>query len=321
MQPRSIDCVSADDSHVNSDSYMEKCMFVQRGAKRGAEPSKNVRADEFTASRQVYLFETRKNGLLRTAGVVLLQGVGFGWDLPREVADACVKMALARTDAAARGKVAVLGDRELRVLQADGDGQLQLALCGNATAAAILVSNKSDGELEVEGPGGSRITSAFHRAGNTISQSWLLPSMQVSDFTWRGRRCARVSGLNSYFVICGGLPVGMAAETCRLQLAEGQLNAKLAVFGHGAAQNHVVFFNASGQHGAAPMTGLASIAVAAHALPHFATRISAPIITYQTVLGSVTYALPPVGRAEDGRLLIALPDVEAYVSPLSEVTR
>lgn len=294
--------------------------YKRYAAQRWYAPSIGKGLDPGTGP-EVYLFETRKCGVLRTAGVVLNQGWNIANDLPRELASSCSKAALARSDAAARGKVAVLGYGRLRVLQASGDGQLQPALCGNATAAAILVSGKSYGELEVDGPGGFRITSAFHRDGNTISQEWLLPSMGVSDFIWRGRYCARVRGLNSYVVVTGGLPVGMEAETCRAHLADGQPNAKLAVFGHGSAQNHVGFFNASGQHGAAPMTGLASLAVAAHALPHFAARINAPIITYQTASGLETYTLPPVGRSEDGRLRIALPDVDAYVSPLKEVTQ
>ena len=268
-----------------------------------------------------HLFETRKDGRLRTAGIVLRRRQATVYDLPPDVIADYVRAALARSDAAARGKVAVLGAGELCVLQASRHGNLTPAFCGNATAAAILLSNKSSGELRLEGPGGSRITSAFRRDGQTISQTWLLPSVQVSDFTWHGRYCARVCGLNSYVVITGGLPVGMDAETCREQLKKNQPNSKLAVFGHGAAQNHVAFFNVSGQHGAAPMTGLASLAVAAHALPQFAARINAPAITYQTASGLETHLLSTVSRAGDDRLRIALPDVEASISPLKEVSQ
>ena len=268
-----------------------------------------------------YTFETKKAESLRTAGIVLHKFKACVSDFSQEEAAAYANVALARKDAAARGKVAVLGYSGLRVFQANAWGELLPALCGNATAAAILSLKTSAGRLQVEGPGAVRVTADFLRSGSTIHQSWLIPGMTVTEFTWRGRYCVRVLGLNSYTVITGGLPVGMEPETCRVQLADGQPNAKLAVFGNGAAQNHVAFFNASGRHGAAPMTGLASLAVAAHALPQFAARIKAPDITFQTACDCETYTLSPVSRAGDGRLRIALPDVEAFVSPLREVTQ
>jgi hypothetical protein len=290
---------------------------IQGNIERVAGRCNAGRAAKMEGSGQLYLFETRKSGLLRTAGVVLRQDSKKICDLSREMADVCAKSALARTDAAARGKVAVMADHELRVLQVAGEGCLVGAFCGNATAAAILALKQPAGELQVEGPGAVRITAEFRCVGATVEQNWLIPGMTVSEFRWQGRYCARVTGLNSYWLVTGGLPVGFTAEMCRTAIASGHLNAKLAVLGHGSKRNNVAFYNASGLHGAAPMTGLASLAVAAHALPAFAAHLGKNHVTYQTVGGPEIYILPAITRAEYGHLRIALPDVEASLTPVS----
>lgn len=270
------------------------------------------------AGIRFYTFETKKRGALRTAGVIVRRSQNAALTLRPGEAEACARVALARKDAAARGKVALLGATEVCVLQAGQRGALRTALCGNAVAAAALVLNVPEGRLRLNTTDARDLTVEFHRSSSSIDQSWLVPGMTVAEFTWRNRRCFRVAGLNSYTLMTGGLPVGMTAETCWKQTANGQPNAKLAVFGQEAGQNHVVFYNASGRHGAAPMTGLASVAVAAHASRRFAAILGGQDITYQTAGDLETVNLPEIGYAKDGRLRIDMPRIDAFVTPLAQ---
>ncbi|MBP2560089.1 hypothetical protein J2857_002858 [Neorhizobium galegae] len=269
----------------------------------------------------LHFFETRVNGLLRTTGLLLIhRSVRASDEIPTGQAKLLGRMAQQRPDATAHGKVAILRGRRLSVYQAGPDGGLVRALCGNATAAAIHAHGSASGQLELVGPENVGITAEFHRSGDSVSQVWRIPDIIVTEFEWNRRRCAHMSGLNRYVLVFDGLPDGIDAETCRRQLSAGHANTKLAVFGDDAAPNHVSFFNATGRHGAAPMTGLASLAVAAEALPHLAACIDGRGITYQTASGREICRLPDVSRGKDGRLRIGMPDVDAFVAPpMSEV--
>ena len=68
------------------------------------------------------------------------------------------------------------------------------------------------------------------------------------------------------------------------------------------------------------MTGLASLAVVAFASPAFAAHLGERAVTYQTAAGQETFDLPEIGTAEDGLLRVAMPDVDAFLSPLVEVS-
>jgi|GEM_PF-5387458 len=265
-----------------------------------------------------YSFETSKRGAVRTAGVIVRRSPNAPLALRPREAETCARLALARTDAAARGKVALLGSAEVCVLQAGLRGALRPALCGNAVAASALALDVPEGRLRITSNDARDLTVEFHRVSNSINQSWLVPGMSVEEFTWRGRLCFRVSGLNSYTLMTGGLPVGITAETCWTQTAMGQPNAKFAVFGQDAGQNHVAFYNASGRHGAAPMTGLASVAIAARASHRFAAILGGQEVTYQAAGAIETVELPEIGHSKDGRLRIDLPRVDASVTPLAE---
>lgn len=296
-------------------------MYIYRNTAIARHTRTLQQTPDYVVGCRSYLFETRKDGKPRTTGVVLQRRRASITDLPSKELATYTQATLARSDAAARGKLAIHGGGELCVLQASPHGDLTPAYCGNATAAVALVQTCASGELKLAAPGGGQVTVKYRCTGSLVTQSWLIPSMTVKGFTWRNRRCFRVRGLNAYTVVTGGLPVGVSAETCRTQLAAGHPNAKLAVLGEGAERNHVAFFNASGRHGAAPMTGLASLAVAAHASPEFAARLGGRAVTYQTATGIEDYILPGIGVTEDGRLQIALPDVEAFISPLNEVSQ
>ena len=278
-------------------------------------PPREPEADRFPL-----LFETRKDGDVRTTGVVVSCPAISSLDWMAQNHAEFARLAISRPDAAARGKLALYGDDELCVLQVGPRGELTPAFCGNATAAVALAHGRPNGRLRLVAPGGGQVSVDYRCNGNTIMQDWLIPGMTVDDFVWRSRRCFRVLGLNAYTIITGGLPIGMTADTCRTQLAAGHPNAKLAVLGEGPMPNSVAFFNASGRHGAAPMTGLASLAVVASAKPAFAAQLGERSVTYQTAAGEETYVLPDIGTAEDGRLRISMPIVDAFLSPPCEVS-
>ncbi|MCA8929628.1 MAG: hypothetical protein KDC18_16300 [Alphaproteobacteria bacterium] len=269
---------------------------------------------------QAYSFETRRRGKLRTTGVVVQRPLAHVLERLATEHAAYARVALSRSDGAARGKLAFFDDNELSVLQVGPRGELTPAFCGNATAAVALAHGRPNGRMRLADPGGGQVSVDYRRDGNNVAQDWLIPSMSVEDFMWRGRRVFRVNGLNVYNIVVGGLPVGVAAETCRVQLAAGHPNAKLAVLGDGPERCRVAFYNASGRHGAAPMTGLASLAVLASSSSAFAAHLGERAVTYQTAAGQEKFDLPEIGTAEDGRLRVAMPDVDAFLSPLGEVS-
>lgn len=267
-------------------------------------------------SRTACCFETRRGGRLRTFGVLVYQLMRRADEISATEASAFANVALARPEAAARGKIAVLGADGLLVLQADAKGGLNPALCGNATAAAILALRQTSGQIKLAAAGANRVDVEFECSGSKVRQGWLVPAMTATEFTWRGHYCVRVRGLNDYTIVTGGLPVGLTHQTCRLHLATGNPNAKFAVLGSGDDQDYVEFYNSSGRHGAAPMTGLASLAVAAHALPRFAARLGGSQVSYMTMGGLEICTLPSIGVAGDGRLRIALPEVDVSLTPM-----
>ena len=262
----------------------------------------------------IHVFETRQRGNLRTFGVLLNQPDRLAADFSAFELPRIARLALSRHEASARGKIAILGADGLLVLQADSQGGILPALCGNATAAAAHLMPQAEGELTLIEPGGDRYVSAYVRTGARVMQSWKVKAPVVTEFTWRGRSCVRVEGLNSYVVVIGNLPGDMTAEVCMANLMEGRPNAKMAVLEHGALRGAVAFHNISGRHGAAPFTGLASLAIAASAVPEVAAHFGDSMVTFQTSRGLETRCLPIIDSAPDGYLRIELPGVEACLT-------
>lgn len=295
-------------------------MYVSRETTSALSPPLPEHILRPSGDYHVDLFVTLKDGKPRTTGLAVSCPLTSFLTLPTHQQAVYAQLALSRSDAAARGKLAFYDACELSVLQVSPHGDLTPAFCGNAAAAVVLAQGRPTGRMRLATPGSGQVSVDYHRDGNSVTQDWLIPSMSVEDFTWRGRRVFRVKGMNVYNIVVGGLPVGVSAETCRVQLAAGHPNAKLAVLGDGPECCHVAFYNASGRHGAAPMTGLASLAVVASASPAFAAHLGELTVTYQTAAGEETFKLPEIGTAEDGRLRVAMPHVDAFLSPLGEVS-
>lgn len=272
--------------------------------------------DSLDGLRRPFLFHTGQRGALRTFGVLLYQPRHSADDLPAADVAFYARAALARPDAAARGKVAVLAADGLLVLQADAHGGLRPALCGNATAAAVLMLPQPRGQLTLIAPNGSRCIAEFSRSGGFVTQNWLIAAPTVAAFTWRGRTCVRIEGLNSYVVVTGDLPDDLPPEDCMAELTSGRPNAKMAVLARGATRAEVVFYNTSGRHGAAPFTGLANLAIAARVVPEVTRELNGPTVTFQTAQGPETRPMPRIEPAPGGFLRVALPKVEARLTPL-----
>jgi hypothetical protein len=205
-----------------------------------------------------------------------------------------------RPDAAAFGKIAVLRRNGIAVYQADARGGIAPAFCGNATAAALCLL-RGDGESESTVFGANaeyKVKASVN--GRNVAQTWIVPESQVEERTWRGCRVLVLETLNHYALIAGPLPDGIDAETARRELLGTGLAAKLAV----VSANNLEFHNANGRHGAAPQTGLASIALAVRAVPWFADLVA----------GART--LPTVSESNDGRLAITMPAVAVDLSEL-----
>lgn len=206
-----------------------------------------------------------------------------------------------RPDAIAFGKVAVIRSDGISVTQTNLLGVTAQAFCGNATAAALSVickdgvcrSTVSAGEKSYE-------VRAEVRAGS-VTQTWLVPRTRVIERSWRDRRVLLVDTLNPYALIIGTLPDSIDAETARHELLGDSLAAKLAVI----SQHTIEFYNANGRHGAAPQTGIASMALAARLVPWFAEQM----------LGMPS--LPVIKETKDDRLAIAMPRVTVELSALA----
>jgi len=210
-------------------------------------------------------------------------------------------LAAHRPEAIAFGKIAVVRGDGIAVMQTNLLGASAPVFCGNATAAALSLlckdgacrSNVSadDKQYEVR----ARIT------GGRVTQTWLLPRTRVVERSWRERRVLLVDALNPYALVIGALPDGIDPEAARHELLGNTLAAKLAVI----TQHTIEFYNTNGRHGAAPQTGIASMALAARLVPWFAEQM----------LGMPS--LPAITEMKDGRLAIAMPSVTVELKSLA----
>ena len=206
-----------------------------------------------------------------------------------------------RPDARAFGKIAVLRQDGIAVYQAGPTDSTAPVFCGNATAAALRFM-RDNGSLSstIVGAGANHEARARVSA-SSVAQSWLVPVPVVEERIWRDQRVLLLDTLNSYALIVGRLPEGVDADAARHDLVGAGLATKLAVI----SPHMIEFYNANGRHGAAPQTGLATMALAARAVPWFA----------ELLLGMPS--LPPITQTKDGRLAIEMPAVTVELRELA----
>ena len=206
-----------------------------------------------------------------------------------------------RADARAFGKVAVLRHDGVAVYQTDAGNNIAPVFCGNATAAALRFLHQRGSYSTTVRNDDLRHNVRARITANEVAQSWLVPRPEIKELRWRGQRVILIDTLNPYALIVGRLPDDTTAEAARNELVGAGLASKLAVIG----QASIEFYNANGRHGAAPQTGLATMALAARAVPWFA----------ELLLGMPS--LPPIAKNKDGRLAIAMPTVTVELRELA----
>jgi len=145
--------------------------------------------------------------------------------------------------------------------------------------------------IKVFGPAGKVFEVALVTRGLYVAQTWTMAPPTCSEDIWLGRRVLRLDVLNPYAILEGPLPAEATPEEARRALVGKNLSAKLAVVQPSPAGAFVSFDNASGAHGAAPMTGLVTLAFAIRLSPWAADVFVDGKISYRTKAGLVTESL------------------------------
>jgi hypothetical protein len=288
---------------------------------RGNLPTRPVRlGDSFL---DVYAFETRRWGEGRScpprtvghAGMVVPGGArGLDWVGPREAVDLCLRGVAEPSPAgAAHGKVIFCNrSGDLLVFQADpSKHSAALCACGNATAAALLARclGRRQVRQSMKLPGGQvvQVRSAVTRAqdgGYRVEQSWGDILLRVVQTRLRGREVALCTGtFNDYVIVrlpgtadldAFGLEETLALwdEARRHSGFEDPLRSRLVALAPADSCPRAKFFTCGRAHPGAPLTGLATLALAARHVGWLSSLFEA-------------------GRVEHARGVDPLPDVRA----------
>lgn len=275
---------------------MPELAHNQREADRGAALAFQTFFEGQPRTRGVLLFAPSLEGALRTDEVRWLNAT-----------------TQQDTVATARGKVVVVTRRGVQVFQTDAAGRIAPAWCGNATAAAIFALGQARQTFVLHGPDGRRCMVKAAVEGGAVRQVWGVGAPVFETRTWRGRPLLLTDVFNRYAVIGGPLPARSKPERVRRALCGGGLTGKLAVLDGEAVEFHV----AGGRHGAAPLTGLATLALAARSVGWIRDALAAGLVRYHAPEGERSTPLPPVvaGRSQ---LWITMPELSVRTAPLVE---
>jgi hypothetical protein len=270
---------------------------------------------------QVFQFQTIVECQPRTVGTIFLipestrledwdeadaQTLGRMHELPPE------------TRATARGKVVLLeGDARGRVFQVR-QRQATVVACGNATAAAAAVIAHTDGPSSVsflvDAPGViARVTARVvgTPTWRCVEQDWEVDAEPILSFVdLAGEQVPWVRFLNDYLILKTS---SLLTPEEVLRFAEHDLKipglrAKVAVV-HPGAPPFLRFYGCNGLHGAAPLTGLSTVALAAARLPWLGALTECGVIRHPGGSDRLPKVMPTEGRtvidfgAVDVRLL------------------
>jgi hypothetical protein len=229
-------------------------------------------------------------------------------------------LANADRQACAYGKIAVIADDGIHAFQVMHDGRQSPAFCGNSTAAAIACMDlASDLLTRVHGPSSNAYSVSARASRDGVSQAWFLQQPVVEEIDWCDRKVLLVRALNDYAIVVGELPDSHCPEQARTQLLGQAGCGKLAVVETGVHAPMVRFFNTNGQHGAAPQTGLASIALAAMTVDWFGEAFADRRVGFMTRNGLRTVGLPVLRKAGMGLHELEIAPITVEVSPLASV--
>jgi hypothetical protein len=274
---------------------------------------------------RTYPFETRRCGEgracpPRTVGCVgLLWAGGHGLDGvgAREAAELCLRGCPMPAPAeAARDKVVVCSRRgQTAVYQADRPNRCAaLCACGNATAAGAALLAHCLGRYRPRQPlrlpdGQVEMRSRVVRAGTGwhVDQVWDGIRLQVQPVRLRSREAAVCTGsFNDYLVVL--LPG--AAELAQLGLEEvldlwhearrfaafeNPLQSRLAAIAPHGTRPYVRFYTCGRAHPGAPLTGLATLALAASRLGWLAGLLEGGAIEHRRGVDALPAVEPGAG--------------------------
>ena len=220
--------------------------------------------------------------------------------------------------ACAFGKISVIARDGIHTFQACADGRTLPVFCGNSTAAA-LVALGGEGQIEsiVHGLGKAPCLVSADLTGTAAAQTWTVPDPASCEIAWHGLPVILMHAFNDYAIVIGDLPEGCSPEAARHELLGTCEDKKLAVIGAtGDGGTLVRFYNANGLHGAAPHTGLATIALAARKCGWFDAMLAAEPLHYQTAGGPRRAHLPRIEAVADGRVTVHFPAIAVKFDPL-----
>jgi hypothetical protein len=223
--------------------------------------------------------------------------------------EALAPLAYHNPAATAAGKVAAIVGREVQVFQVQPGRRAACAWCGNAIAAAAQNLGRNHITFSALGPGGARAEVEALVAGFQVHQAWTMPPARARDVSAWGMQAAMIAALNDYAIVLGPLPAPEEADLLRQRLAGKSVAAKLVVVTPAEAAPLVTFYNANGRHGAAPLTGLATLALATRDLPWLRAAIGDGHVIYETRAGLRLEPLPLIDEVAGGRVQFSLPPV------------
>lgn len=266
----------------------------------------------------IHQFLTFENSSPRTSGLVVDRR-GRDKRLTEEDVQILRMAADGGQSVCAFGKIALLTEDGIETFQVTGEGKLTAAFCGNSTAAAIAYSGGLPGTVCVKGPSCEPYEVTARIADGAVHQTWLVPDSPAMNLVWNGCRTILLNCLNDYAIIEGSLPERITPEQARRELFGDQTGAKVAIVQGAQSRPEVEFYNSNGRHGAAPQTGLASIALAARHGGWLADRFSSGMVSFQADGETRCVALPTIFEKSTQRLLFEMSPIRVTLSPVTRI--
>ena len=220
-----------------------------------------------------------------------------------------------REEAAAQGKVVFLlgaTDRPIEILCFQvHEKSAAAAFCGNATAAALATHTAHFGPVSrpvyaVCDESRAEVNSLVRQLDGhwCVDQTWrIAQEFRIEETVISGMRAVRSNILNSYSFLRGPMPKEELPSL--LATLIDSPSAKVAMITHTAGIPRVDFFNCNGQHGAAPQTGLATLALLRSRVDWLQEVIKGEVI--MTPGGAV--ALPRIHHDQHGSAMLTMPTV------------
>lgn len=261
-------------------------------------------------------FQTYIGGAPRTCGVIGTS-LSPGTALTAAQLQSLAPYADYNPMATARGKVVALQAEAVAVFQTGAGAHLEPVWCGHGTApAAMVLAGTSACTFTAIGPDNSTCAVDACVRDDVIEQIWTVPAPSITASVWKGRPVLHLSALNPYAVLLGPLPAGTAIEQARHELAGAALGAKLVVVTPGSIP-FLQFANSNGIHGAAPLTGLATIALALGCGTWLDDVIDQHVVGYNTPDGIVIESLPITSPAGKGSMVVEMPAVRVVLTAVT----